>query len=314
MSLRRITCLAGGVGAARFLTGLCEIIPEKDLTVIVNTGDDDEFHGLHVSPDLDIISYTLAGLIDEKKGWGIKDDTFNTLNQLANYGNPTWFQMGDRDLATHIYRTQLLKQGHTLTEATQQIAERLGLQCKILPMSNSTVRTFVQTPKGRLKFQEYFVRDAFEPKVQGIDFEGVGSAELTPEVEDAIQNADGIIICPSNPIVSIGPILSLEGFRASMREKRKATVAISPIVGGKTLKGPADQMMRSLGMESSAYGVARLYRDIAETMIIDRQDRSLKQRIDQLGMRCVDTDTVMQTRKKRIQLAEVAISSLRILA
>ncbi len=314
MSLRRITCLAGGVGAARFLTGLREIIPEKDLTVIVNTGDDDEFHGLHVSPDLDIISYTLAGLVDEKKGWGVRDDTFNTLKQLGNYGNPTWFQIGDQDLATHIYRTQLLKQGYTLTDATQQITERLGLHCKILAMSNSPVRTIVQTPKGRLKFQEYFVRDAFQPKVQGIDFEGLGSAKPTPEVKDAIQNADGIIICPSNPIVSIGPILSLKGFRALLREKRRATVAISPIVGGKTLKGPADQMMRSLGMESSAYGVACLYRDISETMIIDRQDRSLKQRIEHLGMRCVATDTVMHTRLKKIQLAEVAVSSMRILA
>lgn len=314
MSRRRITCLAGGVGAARFLTGLREIIPEKDLSIIVNTGDDDEFHGLHVSPDLDIICYNLAGLVDEKKGWGIKGDTFATLKQLANYGNPTWFQIGDQDLATHIYRTQLLKQGGNLTEVTQKIAERLGLQCKILPMSDSPVHTIVRTPDGQLKFQEYFVRDAFQPKVQAIDFEGVDNAEPTAEVTGAIQNADGIIICPSNPIVSIGPILSLKGIRASLREKRNSIVAISPIVGGKTLKGPADRMMKSLGLESTAYGVARLYRDIAETIIIDRQDRSLKQKIEQLGMRCFATDTVMETRKKKIQLAETAVSSLEILA
>ena len=314
MTPRHITCLAGGVGAARFLTGLREIIPERDLTVIVNTGDDDEFHGLHVSPDLDIICYTLAGIVDEKKGWGIQNETFNTLKQLKNYRNPTWFQIGDQDFATHIYRTQRLREGRTLTEATQQIAELLGLECRILPMSNSPVQTIVQTPKGRLKFQEYFVRDAFQPEVQAIEFEGIGDAEPTTEVTDAIKKADGIIICPSNPIVSIGPILSLKSVRTLLQARKKSTIAISPIVGGKTLKGPADQMMRTLGMEPSAYGVAHLYRDIAETIIIDRQDRGLKQRIEQLGMRCVITDTVMRTRRKKIQLAEAAIGRLGILA
>ncbi len=314
MTSRRITCLAGGVGAARFLTGLRKIIPERDLTVIVNTGDDDEFHGLHVSPDLDIICYTLAGIVDEEKGWGIKNDTFHTLKQLANYRNPIWFQIGDKDFSTHIYRTQLLKEGYTLTEVTQQIAERLGVQCRVLPMSNSPIRTMVQTPEGRLKFQEYFVRYAFRPEIRAIDFEGASTAEPTSEVKDAIRKADGIIICPSNPIVSIGPMLCLKKVRPLLRERKKSAVAISPIVGGKTLKGPADQMMRSLGMEPSAYGVARLYRDVVETMIIDRQDRSSKQRIEQLGMRCVVTDTVMQSMRKKIRLAEDAANSLGILA
>ncbi len=312
--MTRIACLAGGVGAARFLTGLREVIPERDLTVIVNTGDDDEFHGLNVAPDLDIISYTLAGHVDMEQGWGIKGDTFNCLRQLGEYGNPTWFQIGDRDFATHILRTELLKKGFSLTEATQQISSHLGLRCKILPMSNSSVHTLVNTPKGRLKFQEYFVRDAFQPRVLAIDFEGADKAEPSHEVIEAIRRADGIIICPSNPIVSIGPMLALMGLRAMLREKKKATVAISPIVAGRTLKGPADRMMQSLGYESSAYGVASLYNDIVETMIIDRQDQHLRQKIEDLGMKCTVTDTVMQTRRKKAQLAETTVRSLGILA
>lgn len=312
--MKRITCLAGGVGAARFLTGLMEVISEEDVTVIVNTGDDDEFHGLHVSPDLDIISYTLAGLVDIEKGWGIEKDTFNCLRQLGEYGNPTWFQIGDRDFATHIFRTELLKRGLNLTDATQQITSHLGLRCKVLPMSNSSVRTLVHTPKGRLKFQEYFVRDAFEPKVSAISFEGANQAEPSSEVMDAIRSADGIIICPSNPIVSIGPILALKELRNELQRKKNMTVAVSPIVGGKTLKGPADRMMQNLGLESSALGVSRLYHDLAETMIIDRQDRHLRQNIEDLGVKCIVTDTVMQTQRKKMQLAEAAVHCLGILA
>jgi LPPG:FO 2-phospho-L-lactate transferase len=312
--LRRITCLAGGVGAARFLTGLREVIPEKDLTVIVNTGDDDEFHGLHVSPDLDIISYTLAGLVDPEKGWGFGGDTFNCLRQLGEYGNPTWFQIGDRDFATHILRTELLNRGLSLTEVTAQITSHIGLRSKILPMSDATVRTQVHTAKGRLKFQEYFVRDAFQPKVSAISFEGADNAEPSSEVMEAIQRADGLIICPSNPIVSIGPILALKKMRAAIRKRKKATLAVSPIVGGKTLKGPADRMMETLGFESSAYGVARLYNDLAGTMIIDRKDQHLTQKIEDLGMKCLVRDTVMQSRRKKIQLAEAAVRGLGILA
>lgn len=312
--MKRITCLAGGVGAARFLTGLKEVFPEKDITIIVNTGDDDEFHGLHVSPDLDIICYTLAGLVDEEKGWGLKGDTFDCLRILQKYGNPTWFQIGDKDFATHIFRTQLLKQGYTLTEATEQITSSLGLRCKILPMADSPVQTIVRTPKGRLKFQEYFVREAFRPKVLAIDFERVDDAQPTPQVKDAIQNTDGIMICPSNPIASIGPILSLKGVRVMLAAKRNSTVAISPIVEGRTLKGPADKMMKSLGLESSAYGIARLYRDIAATMIIDQKDRPLKAKIEQLGIRCVATDTVMHTQRKKAELAEAALESLGLFA
>ncbi len=310
--LTHITCLAGGVGAARFLTGLREVIAEKNLTVIVNTGDDDQFHGLRVSPDLDIICYTLAGLVDEGKGWGIRGDTFNCLEFLEEYGNPAWFRIGDKDFGTHILRTQLLKQGYTLTEATKQIAARLGLHCKILPMSDSLVRTVVQTPKRRLSFQEYFVKEGFRPRVLAVEFEGIHDAELTKEASEAVQKADAIIICPSNPIVSIAPILSLKDFRALLRVRKNVTVAISPIVGGKTLKGPADQMMKSLGHESSAYGVARLYRDVAGTMIIDKKDREMKERIERLGMRCIATDTIMQTRRRKVQLAEAAMRSLEV--
>ena len=312
--MKRITCIAGGVGAARFLAGLREVIPEKDLTVIVNTSDDEKFHGLHISPDLDIICYTLAGLVDVEKGWGIEGDTFNCLRQLGEYGNATWFQIGDRDFATHILRTALLEHGFNLTQATQRIASRLGLRCRILPMTNSTVRTLVHTPKGWLKFQEYFVRDAFQPKVLAINFEGAEKAEPSNEVWEAIQSADGIIICPSNPIVSIGPILALKGLRPALRAKKKMTVAISPIVGGRTLKGPADRMMQSLGHESSAYAVAGMYQDLAGTIIIDRQDRHLRQKIEAMGIRCIVTDTVMQTQRKKAQLAEAAVSSLGILA
>ncbi len=314
INLKRIICLAGGVGAARFLTGLKEIIPEENLTVIVNTGDDEEFYGLHVSPDLDIICYTLAGLVDEEEGWGLKDDTFNTLTFLEKYGNPTWFRIGDKDFATHIYRSQLIRQGYTLTQATAQIASRLGLRCKILPMSDSPVRTAVETEEGRMHFQEYFVREGFRPKVRAVEFEGIESAKTTPEVTRALREADGIIISPSNPIVSIGPIISLRGIKTDLNSRQTEAIAISPIVRGKTLKGPADQMMKSLGHESSVYGVAQLYRNIAGTIIIDQQDSQFREKIERLGMKCLVTNTVMSTRKSKIHLAEVALRGLEILA
>lgn len=305
-----IACLAGGVGAARFLTGLAGILPDKNLTVIVNTGDDERFYGLHVSPDIDIVCYTLAGIVDEQKGWGVKDDTFGCLEMFGRLGLPTWFQIGDRDFATHLHRTFLLDQGHSLTEATDEIRSRLGLKMNILPMTDGSVRTRIKTHEGTLSFQEYFVKMSFQPQVTGVEFAGVEVAEPTQQVLSTLEKCDGIIICPSNPIISIGPILSLRGLRNMLCHRRTRTVVISPIVGGLALRGPADRMMKSLGYESTALGVAQLYQDVAGTIIIDEQDRRDAPRIGELGMKCIVTNTVMNTLDAKAKLAETTVKCL----
>jgi len=304
-----ITVLAGGVGAARFLQGLVKIVPEKEVTVIVNTGDDIQLYGLHISPDLDIIMYTLAGVVDEEKGWGIQGDTFHCLELLQRYGYKTWFKLGDKDLATHVHRTFLLRGGLSLSEATSRICQSLGLKVKLLPMTDDKFETRIRIDSGIIHFQEYLVKRRAQDKVIDVLFEGAGKAQPAPGVIDSILRADKIIVCPSNPIVSIGTILSVKGVRDGLRETRARVVAISPIVGGAPIKGPADKLMRGLGLEVSAYSVASLYRDFLDAFIIDNMDRTEKGQIEGLGLHAIVTNTIMKSLQDKIQLARVTLSS-----
>jgi len=304
-----IVVLAGGVGAARFLQGVVQVVPQEEVTVIANTGDDREFYGLHVSPDVDIVMYTLAGLVNESQGWGIRDDTYHSMQQLTAYGHADWFQLGDRDLATHIHRTQLLRQGKTLSEAIDDLRHRLGLQIRILPMSDQAVQTHVQTPAGLLHFEEYFVKRQCSDPVQDVTFVGVDSARPAPGVLDAIKQAEAILLAPSNPIVSIGSILAVPGIHDALHEASGMVVAVSPIVGGAPIKGPADKLMRGLHMEVSAVGVARYYRDFLDVMVIDQQDAHLLPEIEDLGIPATATDTIMRDTTAKKALARTVLSA-----
>ncbi len=305
-----ITVLAGGVGAARFLQGLVKVVPEKDLSVVVNTGDDIKLYDLHISPDLDIIMYTLAGIVDEEKGWGIRGDTFRCLDMLKRYGHEPWFSLGDKDFATHIYRTQLLRRGLFLSEVTKRLCEKLGLKLKILPMTDDKFETKIATATGTIHFQEYFVKRRAQDEVIGVTFEGVEKARPAPGVVDSISSSDAVIICPSNPIVSIGTILSVKGVKSALEETEAKVAAISPIVGGSPIKGPADKLMRGLGLEVSAYAVAGLYRTFLDTFVIDQADRAEKERIEGLGLNVVATNTIMRDQKDKVQLARVTLRSV----
>ncbi|MCW4052351.1 MAG: 2-phospho-L-lactate transferase [Candidatus Bathyarchaeota archaeon] len=308
--IRNVTCLAGGVGAARFLQGLVKIVPQKNLTIIVNTGDDMELYGLHVSPDPDIIVYTLAGIVDEHKGWGIREDTFSCLSFLKRYGVETWFNIGDRDLATHIYRTALLKNGETLDKANQKIAKAFGLEARILPMTNGKIVPQIITKTGKSHFEEYLIKNQAKDPVLNVLLEGRELADPAPGVLESLEEADGIIVCPSNPIVSIGPILAVKKVRKALRETRARIAAISPIIGGATVKGPADKLMRGLGHEVSAYGVALLYRDFLDAFIMDEVDVADKIRVEKLGIRAATTNTIMRTLQDKIKLAQFTLSTL----
>ena len=305
-----ITALAGGVGAARFLQGLVKVVPQKEITVVVNTGDDIELYGLHISPDLDIIMYTLAGIVDEEKGWGIRGDTFRCLEMLRRYGHETWFNLGDKDFATHIHRTHLLRNGLSLSGATKRLCQRLGLKVRILPMTDNKFETKIVTPEGTLHFQEYLVKRKAQDGVNGVVFEGSEKAQPAPGVVDSISNADAVIVCPSNPIVSIGTILSVKGIKNALEETEAKIAAISPIVGGSPIKGPADKLMRGLGIEVSAYAVARLYRNFLDTFVIDHVDHAEKERIERLGLHAVTTNTIMRNLEDKVQLARVTLRSV----
>ena len=259
-----ITALAGGVGAARFLQGLVKAVAEDKVTVIVNTGDDIKLHGLHISPDIDIVTYTLAGIVDKEKGWGIRSDTFRCLEMLRKYGHEGWFNLGDMDLATHINRTYLLGRGLKLSEITEMHRSALGLKVRILPMSDDRFETHIVTDKGKMHFQEYLVKRGAADAVLGVSFEGVEDARPAPGVIDSIMNSSAVVVCPSNPIVSIGTILAVRVVRDALRETEAKIAAISPIVGGAPIKGPADKLMQGLGLEVSASSVAELYRDFLD--------------------------------------------------
>jgi LPPG:FO 2-phospho-L-lactate transferase len=283
------------------------------VTVVVNTGDDEHFYGLHVSPDVDTVIYTLADVINREHGWGLEGESFNALDALGRlYGKP-WFNLGDRDFATHLYRTERLHSGARLSEVTNELAERFGVKSRILPMSDDRVHTFVKL-KGRpaIPFQEYFVRGRARGAVEAIELRGAEKAKPTRAVLEAIKSASAVVIAPSNPFVSIGPILALAGLRKTLKGVRNRVAAISPIVGGKTIKGPADKMMRGLGHEVSPLGIARLYRDIAGLMVIDVLDHRYIEPIRALGMNAIATDTVMTTPEHAARLADVVTRALEV--
>ena len=310
MGLKLITALAGGVGAARFLEGLIKVVGDEEISVIVNTCDDIELYGLHISPDIDIVIYTLAGIVDEEKGWGIKGDTFHCLEALKRYGYDKWFMLGDCDLATHIYRTSLLKKGMKLSEVIDKERIALGVKAKIIPMTDDKVGTIMITDKGDMHFQEYLVKRKAQDKILQVMFKGIEKARPAPRVINSIREARGIIVCPSNPIVSIGTILSVPEVRESLKETKAKIVGISPLIAGAPVKGPADKLMSSMAVEVSAYGVAKLYRDFLDVFIIDNLDVSLKEKIEALGIKVFVTDTIMRGLKEKMELAKVALNAI----
>ncbi|MBS7654717.1 MAG: 2-phospho-L-lactate transferase [Candidatus Bathyarchaeia archaeon] len=304
-----VVALAGGVGAAKFLRGLVRIIPPQNLLIVGNVGDDVELYGLHISPDLDIIMYTLAGIVDEEKGWGVAGDTFHCLEMLGRLGFETWFNLGDRDLAIHIIRTKMLREGYTLSQATAQLCKMLGVKAKLMPMSDDKVRTKVQAGELLLDFQEYFVKRGTMDTVTDVIFEGAKKAKPAPGIIEAINMAERIIICPSNPLLSIAPILSISAIRKALEASMAPIIGISPIVGGKALKGPADRVMASMGYEASAYGVAKFYGKLLKHLIIDEVDIAHKKRIENLGIKVTVTNTLMKNVEDAIRLAKILMEA-----
>ncbi len=299
-----LTALAGGVGAARFLRGLVDVVDPADVSVVVNTGDDDEFHGLWVCPDLDSVTYRLADAQNPETGWGLAGETFATIEALARYGEPTWFRLGDRDLATHLFRTRRLREGSTLSEVTAEITAAWGLSPTLLPMTDDRVATriTVRDADGReheLALQEWFVRHRAEPNVVSVRFEGVETARPAPGVLDALERAETILVCPSNPVISIGPILAVPGIREVLVRRRDRVVGVSPIVGGHPVRGPADRLMGPLGIDVSCVGVARAYREFCSTLVIDATDGRHAAAVEALGVRAIVADTVMRDARGR---------------
>jgi len=311
-----IAVLCGGVGAARLLAGMVRAWPASDLTAVVNTGDDTMLHGLAISPDLDTVTYTLAGAIDRERGWGLQGETWAAMEALGRYtperpagstAGGTWFNLGDRDLATHLYRTHRLAEGARLSEISAEIARAWGLRLRLLPMTDDPVRTMVGVADGEIGFQEYFVGRRHSVPITGVRFAGVEAARPAAGVLAAIDESDVIVIAPSNPVVSIGPLLAVPGVREALLGRRPQVVAVSPIVGGRALKGPADRMLGELGVPVSAAGVARWYRDLAGTLVIDTVDGALAPEVEAMGLRCVVTDTVMSEPGVAGALARAAV-------
>ena len=305
-----VVALAGGVGAARFLDGLTRVLRPERIFIIGNTADDAEIHGLHISPDLDTVTYTLAGLADPKRGWGVRGDSFRCLEALGRLGGETWFQLGDRDLAMHLYRTERLRRGATLTGVTAEITAALAVRSRIVPMSDDRVRTRICTPAGELEFQTYFVKRRARDRVLDVRFEGASEATPAPGVIEAIAAAEAIVLCPSNPFISIAPILAIRGIREALRPKRERVLAISPIVGGRALKGPAAHMMKSMRLRPAAVEVARLFADFTGVFVLDEVDRKQAVDVEKLGMRPVVTNTVMRGLRERKALARVVVRKL----
>ena len=301
------------MGAAKFIRGLVRRIAPQRLTVVVNTGDDEIFYGLHVSPDLDTVTYTLANLVHRQQGWGRVDESFTTLAELARFYEKPWFALGDRDFATHLYRTDRLRMGARLSEVTNEIARALGVKSQVMPMSDDALRTFVKIRGSRaLPFQEYFVRGRARGAVERIELRGAQRARALPAALHALRTAAATILAPSNPFVSLGPILALAGVRETLARSRPRVAAISPIVGGRTIKGPADRMLRGLGMAVSPVSIARLYRDIVGVFVLDKIDRGYAGSIEKLEMRTVVTDTIMTTPSRAARLAEVVLRALEV--
>lgn len=307
----KVTALGGGVGAAKLVSGLARELPAGNLTVVVNTGDDFRWYGLYVCPDLDTILYTLSGLENPATGWGVRDETFQCLDRLGHLGLENWFRLGDRDLATHIYRTWRMQEGASLSEVTAELCARNGVSARILPMTDAPVPTLVHTDEGVLDFQEYFVHRNCLPRVHGLSFQGSEKARPAPGVLQALRESDAVILCPSNPFLSIHPILAVPGVRDALRSSPSPSLAISPLVAGKALKGPAATLLAQMGHEPSAAGVASLYRDFLDIFVLDERDESLRDRISSLGMKARSADTVMIGQDSRTALANSVLKMLR---
>jgi LPPG:FO 2-phospho-L-lactate transferase len=299
----KLVALAGGTGAAKLLRGLVHLVDPGDLTIVVNTGDDAEIWGLYVSPDLDTVCYTLGGLIDDAKGWGVRDETFHALDHMARFGEPAWFNLGDRDLATHLYRTRLLREGRALSEITESIAASLGVGPAVLPVSDQPLRTRLLGPDGWLDFQEYFVRHKAQVEVREVRYSGAEAARPAPGVLEAIADARGVIVCPSNPITSIGPILAVKGIVQALAKTTATVVAISPIVGDDAVSGPAGRLMAAAGLPVSASGVARAYAPWLDVLVFDERDGRQVPDIQELGVSAVTTQTIMAGREDEVALA-----------
>lgn len=304
-----ITVLTGGTGGAKFIQGLVRVFPPEQLTIIVNTGDDLAWWGLHVSPDLDSIAYALAGILSRDRGWGIGGDTFTCLERMRQLGAPAWFQLGDRDLATHLRRTQLLTT-RTLTETMAHIASQMGIRARILPMSDDRVETRVLTAVGELSFQEYFVRERYRVPVSGVRFEGATQARPVPGVLDAIRDAEAVLIAPSNPITSIGPILSVPGILAALSQTAAPIAAITPIIGSAAVSGPAGELMQTQQLPVSIAGVAQAYKDFLDILIADRRDRDQAAEVEKLGVQVSFTNTIMDSDDAKAELARTALSAV----
>jgi LPPG:FO 2-phospho-L-lactate transferase len=303
----RVAALAGGTGAAKLLRGLVTVLDRSALSVIVNTGDDAEVWGLHISPDLDSVMYALAGVLDAGRGWGRADETFRCLSAMAAYGEPTWFGLGDRDLATHLIRTRALRDGQSLATITATLCRALGVTPRVLPMSDDAVRTIIRTPDGRLGFQEYFVRDKCQADVIGVDYDAAERARPAPGVLDAIANADVVVVCPSNPVTSIGPILAVPGIADALAATRARVIGVSPIVAGAAVSGPAGALMRAHGLPVSPVGVARAYAPWLSTLLVARDDAGCAAELAALRVTAVPTDVMMPDAAREIALARVVL-------
>lgn len=305
-----VAVLCGGVGAAKFLRGLIRVVDPASITAIINVADDTELHGLHISPDIDTCIYTLAEAINPATGWGLADETWKAMETLGRYGGVTWFNLGDRDLGTHLYRTHRLREGADLATVTGEIAQGWGLGLAMLPVTNDRITTMVTVvDEGEIGFQEYFVRRQHDVPVTAVRFAGADQATPAPGVLAALATADVIVIAPSNPIVSIGPLLAVPGIRDALAERRDSTIAISPIVAGAALKGPADRMLTELGHEASVVGVAALYHDVASTLVVDDADAKSAESVEAAGMRCVVTPTIMSDVQKSAELASTVLAA-----
>lgn len=303
-----LAVLTGGTGGAKLLQGLSLEVDPRELTIICNTADDVVLYGLHISPDLDTITYTLAGLANEEKGWGIKGDAFTALEWMGKYGWETWFRLGDRDLATHLTRSALLSGGVSLSQATERIRKALGVKASILPMSDDRIETRVVTPKGEISFQEFFVRHRWSQEVERVYFAGIERSLPAPGVIEAIRGAEAIVVCPSNPVTSVGPILAVPGLRAALRKVERPVVAVSPLIGGAAVSGPAAKLMASMGIEVSAFGVAKAYADFVDAMFIARKDEGLRGSIAELGVRPVATSILMSSPGDKRRLAREVLA------
>jgi len=305
-----ILALTGGTGGAKLIEGLVAELDADELTIVCNTADDTLVHGLYVSPDLDTITYTLAGLIDPDQGWGVRNDTFAVLQQLGHLGVETWFKLGDRDLALHIRRTQLINEGLKLSEVTDQLCRALGIKPKILPMSDEKVQTRVNTPQGEISFQEFFVKEHWTREVTGIHFAGVEQSQPAPGVLEAMRRAEGVIVCPSNPITSIGPILAVPGIRSALAALEVPVVGVSPLIGATAISGPAHKLMLACGYDPSSLGVARHYGDILDRLFIAAEDQNLASSIQDLSIGPVCTDIRMMTANDKRRLAAEVLAAL----